>query len=54
MFTYGLLPVGEPIVGPPVKLDWEARKEKEANCTDEEAKKTLWEQSEKAIGQMFF
>lgn len=42
------------IVGPPKKLDWEARAKKEEHTTSEAAKKVLWECSEQAIGHDFF
>lgn len=54
MNTFFVSVAGEGAVGPPVKIDWEARAEKEAICTDAEAKRILWELSEKAIGQQFF
>ena len=42
------------IVGPPKKLDWEARAKKEEHTTSEAAKRLLWERSERAIGHDFF
>jgi hypothetical protein len=48
------LEVQETIVGPPKKLNWQARAKREEHSLSEEAKTLLWECSEKATGQAFF
>jgi hypothetical protein len=46
--------VQDTLVGPPKKLDWQARTKREEHSLSEDAKKMLWECSEKATGQTFF
>lgn len=45
--------VGEEVTGPPVKMDWDARGDKEKFLKDPECHKTLWDCSEAATGLTF-
>lgn len=53
MVLEGLQAIGEPMTGPPIKMDWEERGDKEKYLKEPEGQKLLWECSEVATGVKF-